>query len=165
MERQTQNQRYSSQSVTFLCLVISTLLATADLQSQEVTPLHIAASGNDLQKVVLLLEKGAEVNARNTDGKTPLMFAARGSSTPEIVALLIEKGAEVNARNTNSWTPLMFAAENSSTPEIVQLLLEKGAEVNARNTAGYTPLKFAAADTNGKSAEIKQLLIDAGAKE
>ncbi|MBL6914774.1 MAG: ankyrin repeat domain-containing protein, partial [Planctomycetes bacterium] len=90
MERQTQNQRYSSQSVTFLCLVISTLLATADLQSQEVTPLHIAASGNDLQKVVLLLEKGAEVNARDTDGWTPLMVAAGYSSTPEIVALLIK---------------------------------------------------------------------------
>ena len=53
----------------------------------------------------------------------------------------------------------MFAAAASSTPEIVQLLLEKGAEVNARDTAGWTPLMFAA------SAEIKQLLIDAGAKE
>ena len=95
MERQTQNQRYSSQSVTFLCLVISTLLATADLQSQEVTPLHIAASGNDLQKVVLLLEKGAEVNARNTDGVTPLMYAARNpwGKRAEIIQLLYDAGA------------------------------------------------------------------------
>ena len=106
MERQTQNQRYSSQSVTFLCLVISTLLATADLQSQEVTPLHIAASGNDLQKVVLLLEKGAELEARSTNGWTPLMIAAGYSSTPEIVALLIEKGAELEARDTAGKTPL-----------------------------------------------------------
>ncbi len=112
MERQTQNQRYSSQSVTFLCLVISTLLATADLQSQEVTPLHIAASGNDLQKVVLLLEKGAELEARNTDGRTPLMIAAGNSSTPEIVQLLIEKGADALAKDKNGKKAIDHAQEN-----------------------------------------------------
>ncbi|NCF56494.1 MAG: hypothetical protein GWP41_09575, partial [Planctomycetia bacterium] len=131
MEQRTQNRRHSSQSLTFLCLVISTLLATADLQSQEVTPLHIAASGNDLKKVSLLLEKGAEANARHTTGVPPLMFAAQFSSTPEIVQLLLEKGAEINARDTDGWTPLMIAAGKSSTPEIVQLLLEKGAELEA----------------------------------
>ena len=143
MERQTQNQRYSSQSVTFLCLVISTLLATADLQSQEVTPLHIAASGNDLQKVVLLLEKGAELEARDTAGGTPLMIAAGGSSTPEIVQLLIEKGAEVNARSTIGLTPLMFAAGDSSTPGIVQLLLEKGADALAKDKEGKKAIDHA----------------------
>ena len=112
MERQTQNQRYSSQSVTFLCLVISTLLATADLQSQEATPLHIAASGNDLQKVVLLLEKGAELEARDTDGWTPLMFAAAASSTPEIVALLIEKGADALAKDKEGKKAIDHAQEN-----------------------------------------------------
>ena len=165
MEQRTQNRRHSSQSLTFLCLVISTLLATADLQSQEVTPLHIAASGNDLKKVSLLLEKGAELEARDTRGWTPLLLAAQFSSTPEIVQLLLEKGADVNARDTLGWTPLMFAAQFSSTPEIVELLIEKGAEVNARTTAGSTPLMFAALNSKGKSAEIKQLLINAGAKE
>ena len=72
----------------------------------------------------VLISEGADVNARDTIGWTPLMFAARFSSTPEIVALLLEKGAEVNVRSTDGWTPLMFAAGFSSTPEMVQLLLE-----------------------------------------
>ena len=105
-----------------------------------------------------LISVGADVNARSTDGWTPLMFAAR-KSTPEIVQLLLEKGADVNARGIFGRTPLMFAARKSSTPEMVQLLLEKGADVNARGPGDMTPLMFAA------SAEIKQLLIDAGAKE
>ncbi|NCG57103.1 MAG: hypothetical protein GWP35_09400 [Proteobacteria bacterium] len=92
------------------------------------------------------------------------MLAALNSSTPEIVPLLLEKGAEVNARDTDGFTPLMWAAR-SSTPEIVQLLLEKGADVNARTTGGFTPLMVAAGNSKGKSAEIKQLLIDAGATE
>ena len=113
----------------------------------------------------VLISEGADVNARDTDGLTPLMIAAKFSSTPEIVQLLLEKGAEVNATSTDGWTPLMSAARYSSTPEIVQLLIEKGAELEARSTAGSTPLMVAARNTNGKSAEIKQLLIDAGATE
>ena len=112
----------------------------------------------------VLISEGANVNAKDKDGRTPLMLAAAKSSTPGIVALLLEKGAELEARSTYGWTPLMIAARNSS-PEIVQLLLEKGAEVNVRDTDGKTPLMFAARNTNGKSAEIKQLLINAGAKE
>ena len=85
-------------------------------------------------------------------------------SRAEYIRVLISEGAEVNARDTDDLTPLMYAARYS-TPEIVQLLLEKGAEVNARTTGGMTPLMYAAININGKSAEIKQLLIDAGAKE
>ena len=107
----------------------------------------------------VLISEGANVNAKDKNGRTPLMYAAFISSTPEIVQLLLEKGAELEARDTDGWTPLMIAAQFSSTPEIVQLLLEKGAEVNARSTDGRTPLMFA------RSAEIKQLLINAGAKE
>ena len=86
-------------------------------------------------------------------------------SMQDYIRELISVGADVNARNTLGNTPLMFAAGNSSTPEIVELLLEKGADVNARSTDGWTPLMRAARNTNGKSAEIQQLLIDAGAKE
>ena len=87
------------------------------------------------------------------------------SSRADYIRVLISEGANINARSTAGMTPLMIAAGNSSTPEIVQLLLEKGAEVNARSTTGKTPLMRAARNTNGKSAEIKQLLINAGAKE
>ena len=58
----------------------------------------------------VLISEGADVNARSTDGSTPLMIAAWKSSTPEIVQLLLEKGAELEARNTAGWTPLMYAA-------------------------------------------------------
>ena len=112
MEQRTQNRLHSSQSLTFLCLVISTLLATADLQSQEVTPLHIAASGNDLKKVSLLLEKGAELDARNTGGWTPLMVAAGNSSTPEIVQLLLEKGADALAKDKEGKKAIDHAQKN-----------------------------------------------------
>ncbi len=113
----------------------------------------------------VLISEGANVNAKDKNGRTPLMYAAFISSTPEIVQLLLEKGAELEARDTTGFTPLMFAAGKSSTPEIVELLIEKGAEVNARGPDGKTPLMFAAWNSLRLGPEIKQLLIDAGATE
>ena len=116
--------------------------------------------------VTLLIEAGADVNARADMGITTLMLAvvefgglqATLDWTPEMVTLLIEAGADVNAKGRFGYTPLMVAA-NFSSPERVTLLIEAGADVNVRCNEGKTPLMFA------RSAEIKQLLIDAGAKE
>ena len=120
--------------------------------------------GSRADYIRLLISEGADVNAKGDDGSTPLLYASEHEIW-EVVTLLVKAGADVNARDTVGQTPLMYAAGNSSTPEIVQLLLEKGAELEARSTLGNTPLMFTLGNFNGKFAEIKQLLIDAGATE
>ena len=84
-----------------------------------------AIQANDLPAVKESLEKGAEVNARNNDGWTPLMLAAGKSSTPEIVTLLLDKGAEVEARDKDGSTPLLIAAGKSTTRRTDPLVLER----------------------------------------
>ena len=84
------------------------------------TPLMVASKNGHTKIVKLLLEKGADVNAK----MTALMLAAANGHT-EIIKLLLEKGADVNAKNKYGSTALMFAAANGRT-EIVQILLEKG---------------------------------------
>ena len=84
------------------------------------------------------MEAGADVNARDKDELTPLMFAA-GSNTPEVLRVLLEAGADVNAKDTNGWTPLIFAAR-SNTPEVLTALLEAGAKAKAQDNAGSTAL-------------------------
>ena len=67
------------------------------------TPLMLAAFRGDAAGVINLLERGADVNARDWDGDTALMFAAyRGHAL--IVALLLQYGANVHARARNGWT-------------------------------------------------------------
>ena len=58
----------------------------------------------------LLIDRGADVGARDKHGKTPLHEAARYSKTPAVAALLIDRGADVGARNKYGETPLHEAA-------------------------------------------------------
>ena len=105
----------------------------------------------------VLISEGANVNARDSDGVTPLMQACASESV-EIVTLLIEAGADVNPKDIRGMTPLIWAALGS-TPEIVSALIEAGADVNAKDRDGWTPLRRA---TN---PEMIKLLKAAGAKE
>ena len=86
----------------------------------------------------LLLEHGADVNARNKDSVTPLHIAA-GEGHVDVARLLLEHGAYVNARSEYGLTPLYYAAVNGRL-DVARLLLERGADAGARDDKGRTPL-------------------------
>lgn len=120
-----------------------------------------AAKEGDVQEVKGLLDKGADVNARDERGYTPLHelipWGKTENNRTEIASLLIEAGADVNARTEEGNTPLHLAAGRDST-EVAFLLIEAGADVNARESRyGKTPLH------NAIFFETITLLIEAGA--
>ena len=115
----------------------------------------------DVQEVTRLIQEGANVNAEYNYRWTPLMFAARYNSDPEILGALIENGANVNAVNIHGSTPLMAAAIYNSNPDVTRALLEHGASVNAVDNLGHTPLMQAA--RYNSSPEVLKLLIENGA--
>ncbi len=72
------------------------------------TPLHWAAWRGQVEVARLLLEAGADVNARNQNthwGTTPLHAAAHGNQAA-VVQLLLANGADIRAKNLNQRTPL-----------------------------------------------------------
>jgi ankyrin repeat protein len=94
------------------------------------TPLHLAAFFGRTGVARLLLDRGADVNARSKSDRfardnTPL-HAAAANSQVEVATLLVERGADVNARDGSGFTPLALAA-NSRSDLLMLLLLEKGA--------------------------------------
>lgn len=121
------------------------------------TPLHWAIP--DAAKVRLLLSRGAPVNARQVEGRTPLYLAAQLGQGRAVVPLLLEHGADPALASVNGQSPLMVAAARGHA-ETLRVLLDHKADVNARNSAGDTPLILAAGSGHH---EAVRLLIERGA--
>jgi ankyrin repeat protein/mono/diheme cytochrome c family protein len=140
--------------------MMATLIdAGADVNAandRRATALHWAIT--DPAKVRLLLLKGANVNAKTVDGRTPLHLAATLPTGTPIVEMLLEAGADLHARSIVGATPLV--ASVAASLETSRLLLAKGADPNARNGLGATPLMNAALLAG---AATVSLLLDAGA--
>lgn len=71
-------------------------------------PLHLAAAANRLDAARLLIDTGADIDARDASGNTPLILAVLANSK-EMVKLLLQKGAAINKRNNNKQDPESLA--------------------------------------------------------
>ena len=107
------------------------------------TPLFVAVEKGKKELILLLIAKGAQVNAvmKDSFGETPLIWALTFGNV-EAATVLIEAGAQVNARWNDRETPLHLAA-TSGSKELILLLIAKGAQVNAIDNMGNTPLDYA----------------------
>jgi len=101
--------------------------------------LHSAAANGDETEVARLLAAGADVNARNSDGDTPL----RITSSVGVAKWLLAKGADVNISNNAGLTPLHRACAIVGT-ELIHIYLHRGAKIEATTPQGVTPLLTAA---------------------
>lgn len=153
---------------------------------RETTPLMYAAAFGSAESVRILVDAGADVNARNAFAATALMWAV---NDPAKVKLLVSKGADVNARSKQGRTPLLIAATSGGSFDVVKFLLDSGAratavdemrqtalhaaacgddtrvirlliaqglDVNAADAVGFTPLMYAAA--NGNAVIVRDLI-------
>jgi len=93
---------------------------------------------------LILLEAGANPNAKDADGNTPLHFATQEYDT-KMAALLLDNGAEVDLLDNNGNSPLSNAVFNSQgNGELIMLLIGKGANKKLKNIHGVSPLDLAA---------------------
>ncbi len=111
------------------------------------TPLHYAVKDNySIDLITALLDKGADINARNINEETPLHVLgdedAPEDELLEKVRLLLDRGADINAANDTGLTPLMLAVVGEHVDR-VKLLLERGAKKDLENDDGETALDLA----------------------
>ena len=130
----------------------------ADLLRDGSTPLHYAAWGNASDAAALLVERGADVNAKSGNDTTPLHYAASGNAL-DAVALLLDRGADINAKNAQGGTLLHFAAYGNAS-DAAALLVGRGADVNAKDSGRNAPLHYAAW---GNASDVAALLVERGA--
>lgn len=119
------------------------------------TALMAAARTGALDAMRVLLDAGADPNARDhANGWTPLLHAIHKRQAAA-VRLLLERGADPNTR-TDSETALMMAAADSD-PAMVELLLRHGADARARGRGGATALSIAV--SGGALTDIDRPLL------
>ena len=137
------------------------------------TLMHLAAGvphsipghpGAPATLVEWLKSRGAEVNARDNAGRTPIFVAVEAGNWTTVWHL-IAQGADVNARDDAGQTPIFTAVAQGTTSyntaASIQLLFDHGAEVDTRDHAGRTPMFAAAGGTTPRL--IMEYLLKFGA--
>ena len=114
-------------------------------------PLHHAAGFGTLETMKLLIEMGAQIDARNIRSSTPLHWA---TSDTEKVRLLLAHGANINAKTERKRTPVALAAMQRFDIAPLRLLLDKGANPNIASFNGQTPLMDAARAGNVEAMKL-----------
>jgi ankyrin repeat protein len=112
----------------------------------------------------VLISMGADVNAKNTEGGTPLQQAVL-TDDPEMVKVLVSHGADVNAKEYRAGVTALhytaLAKENVEIAiEIAKILVSSGADINAKDNRGSTPLDLAKV----RGTAMVQYLSSVGAK-
>lgn len=107
------------------------------------TPLHRAAYTNNVDIAKILLQYGANVNAKTEFEWTPLHSAVKWSNA-ECAALLLQHGADVNALSQGQQTPLHIAATVSNCRETAMtLMMEPNCDTSALNNSDETAPEIA----------------------
>lgn len=117
----------------------------------------IHEAGDNPALMRLLLARGADPNARDSNRSTPLHHA----NEPEVVKLLLDRGADISARNSDGEQPIHFAARGSeSAVSFCRLLIKHGADPKSRDENGIQPIHLAA---RGNSVKLVEFFLNQGA--
>lgn len=141
-------------------------LKVADIKG--ITPLHVAARSAEPALITFYLEKGADANAVDTGGQTPLIWAARapwdtktGRSRPTVIKCLLEHRAKLDATDNDGATALHHALQWGQV-DAITLLVDAGLDPNVRDNQGRTPIFWTIGTSQGGKEAIKQLIVKGG---
>ena len=133
----------------FLTKPGNTIAKSADATTGD-TALHIVTRARSVPWINLMVQAGADVNARNVAGQTPLQIAASANFIEGVEVLLYHK-ARVDETDQSGETPLIGAVHSHNLP-LVRMLLEGGADPDRPDNSGRSARDYAKLDTqNGAS--------------
>ena len=130
------------------------------------SPMHVV---NTRKMGDLLKSAGADLNARDVDGRTPLISAIAENKKMTFIHWLVSNGANVSLLTATSEycgpnAAAMHVAASMGWAEAVQLLVSAGADTNARDGSGWTPLFYAVARVLPSSVDVVKCLLEGNSR-
>ncbi|HIV98847.1 MAG TPA: ankyrin repeat domain-containing protein [Candidatus Ornithospirochaeta avicola] len=124
--------------------------------------LTLAITATKAREIKDIIDQGADVNAHNEWGLTPVMLAAQYNHSVVVLNALIQAGADIHeAEPKYRSNSLHLAANSSKNPKVIEALLAAGANIDARNYLGETALIMAV--NSNPETKITTQLIKSGA--
>lgn len=124
--------------------------------------LAAAVSATKAKDIKELIAKGADINAHNEWGLTPIMLAAQYNRSVVVIKALLEAGADIHeAEPKYRSNALHLAADSTTNSKVIEVLLDAGANLDARNYLGETALIMAV--NSNTETKIATTLIKLGA--
>lgn len=120
------------------------------------TPLYWAALRGDYQALSLLIEAGANVNARNRHGARILTAAIKSGDSRCLQKIMATPHCDINYMQLDGYTPLHLSCRYAVNMQVIEYLICHGADKTARTKLGHTPLMIAT--FNVRSAVCKYLI-------
>ncbi|EAY12026.1 hypothetical protein TVAG_038720 [Trichomonas vaginalis G3] len=142
----------NTEILEFLCIHGADINAK---DKQKITPLHLTLLFPNLANADVLLYHGANIEAPDSFGHTPIFWC----SDKEFTEFFIAHGANINARDVKGQSPLQYAIKCNRN-EKAEMLISYGADVNAQDLKGRTALHYA---SRAKNKDMIKYLISHGA--
>ncbi|KAL9951672.1 hypothetical protein ACROYT_G044390 [Oculina patagonica] len=120
------------------------LLEMSEIQIFENKSLHLSALGGNIASIEKLLSQGCDINARESDEKTPLMIAACHGKA-KVVSFLLKSGADAFLKSEDGSTLLHFASRGGNVT-IIEEVVKQGLHIDSTDSVDNTPLMYAAMD-------------------
>jgi len=141
-----------------IIMVLGLALNGCGMDSQQ--GLFKAAKNGDVAGIAKMVEKGADVNAIDGEGRSPLFIAVSENQAGDVIEVLLDAGADVDFTDDLGRTPIFAAARFNRDPEVMAHLMAAGSDIYVTDEDGYT-LLHAAASSN-PSLDVLDLLIESG---
>lgn len=141
----------------------SIILGLASFEALGIS-LHNACQGYDPLAVRTAIRSGANLNERNSDNQTPLLYVASFKFEYKLAVnyaeQLLRAGAFIDSQDKNGNTALHIAAHSWSNDDLVFLLLNYGANTDIKNNEGFTVLHMLAKSAH--KLKLAKILLDFG---
>ena len=120
----------------FIILILSIYYVPADINEK----LYDAIEQEDLGQINELISLGADLNYRDNNGWTPLMWAVLNNRGINVVSLLLDHKTDIHKKDPFKMSVILWAAAFNNHLDVMEFLLQKGAKLEDRDKDEWTPL-------------------------